>query len=417
MGPVAGVPVHAGLPAVPAIETEKAVEAKQKLDLVFVMDCTGSMGSYIQAAKQNIQNIVGRLSSQEGYDLRFGLVAYRDHPPQDQTFVSKAFPFCVALQQMQANLRTLSANGGGDGPEAVEAGLQAALELDWRDTATKVVVLIADAPPHGLGESGDGFPNGAPTGVDPLQVLDTMSMRGITVYSVGCQPALGHYQFATDFMIAVAERTNGQAVALGSAAALADVILGASIEEADLEVLSREVEQQVKTLQRERPDLDEEHQMELVYRSLQSKGRKTRQMKSTKLTSAHVDLVSKAATLSEARESLEKAAPVCRSVSPPLEALRKAEGGSMLPRSLARKKKSLSSLKAYHPSEASPGTLRSLSSASALSFYDTTGAVETVEDTLEIEEALHDAVETVEDTVSYEQVTRMYGKAKKSGRW
>jgi hypothetical protein len=31
-----------------------------------------------------------------------------------------------------------------------------ALNMDWREEASKMVVLIADAPPHGIGEYGDG---------------------------------------------------------------------------------------------------------------------------------------------------------------------------------------------------------------------------------------------------------------------
>lgn len=42
------------------------------------------------------------------------------------------------------------ASGGGDGPEAVTAGMAATLtELEWRREASKMVVLVADAPPHG----------------------------------------------------------------------------------------------------------------------------------------------------------------------------------------------------------------------------------------------------------------------------
>lgn len=39
-----------------------------------------------------------------------------------------------------------------------------ALEMAWRPNATKMVVIIADAPPHGIGEHGDGFPEGSPCG-------------------------------------------------------------------------------------------------------------------------------------------------------------------------------------------------------------------------------------------------------------
>ena len=42
--------------------------------------------------------------------------------------------------------------GRGDGPEAVTAALKATIELDWRPAASKMAVLIADAPAHGIGE-------------------------------------------------------------------------------------------------------------------------------------------------------------------------------------------------------------------------------------------------------------------------
>ena len=86
---------------------------KKILDLVFVMDCTGSMGQYINAAKTNIQSIVSRIIQQADADVRFGLVAYRDHPPQDSTFVTKVFGFTREMSEMQSYLDGLSASGGG----------------------------------------------------------------------------------------------------------------------------------------------------------------------------------------------------------------------------------------------------------------------------------------------------------------
>jgi len=304
--------------AVPPPPPTAPSDKNPDLDLLFLMDATGSMGSYIQAAKQNIVQISNRLASAEGYNVRFGLVAYRDHPPQDHTYVTNAFPFTSDVTTMHRNLATLSAQGGGDGPEAVEAGLQAALEQSWRDTAMKVVVLIADAPPHGLGESGDGFPEGAPTGVDPLEVLDAMSSRGICVYAVGCQPALSRYNFATDFMIAAAERTNGQAIALGSAAALADVIMGASVEEMDLQAITSVIEQEVMHWRTAEPELDEGELLSRATQGLQSKGIRTRQMKTSTLTSATASHVSRASTLKEAKASLSSVSvpPATRGSAP-----------------------------------------------------------------------------------------------------
>jgi hypothetical protein len=89
--------------------------------------------------------------------IRFGLIAFRDHPPQDMTYVTKSFGFTSDISVMQQNLSSLVASGGGDGPEAQTAALAAALDLKWARNAIKMVVLITDAPPHGLREAGDGF--------------------------------------------------------------------------------------------------------------------------------------------------------------------------------------------------------------------------------------------------------------------
>jgi hypothetical protein len=197
-------------------------------DLVFVQDCTGSQGSYISSATKNIQLICdniyqsGKLQARE--DLRVGLVAFRDHPPQDHTYVTRNFGFSSDIDKVHRDLSSLYASGGGDGPEAVTAALAEALKMDWREQASKMIVLIADAPPHGIGEYGDGefdssrsfflkkekgppspplrgletcihiiytsssvffwksgFDEGSPDGNDPLVLARQMATRGITL--------------------------------------------------------------------------------------------------------------------------------------------------------------------------------------------------------------------------------------------
>merc|ERR1719482_2431410 len=233
-----------------------------------------------------------QLSEAEACDARFGLVADRDHAPQDTTFVTRVFDFTADAATFQQHVDWMSAQGGGDGPEAVAASLAACVAMPWRPAATKVVVHIADAPPHGLGERGDGFPDGAPDGVDPLVVLDQMSMTGITIYSVGCQPALSQYRYATEFFIAAAQRTNGQAVSLASAGALADVILGASVEEMDLEALTQQVQRMAEEWRSAEPTLADAELERRVYDELQSRGTRTRQMGGDRLKSVNSHLVS-----------------------------------------------------------------------------------------------------------------------------
>lgn len=98
--------------------------------------------------------------------------------------------FTAQVNEMRSWLQQCQASGGGDGPEAVADGLHAALKLSWRPESTKICVLIADAPPHGLDPSRDGFPNGCPNGLDPVQIVRQMAEERITLYSVGVEPPI-----------------------------------------------------------------------------------------------------------------------------------------------------------------------------------------------------------------------------------
>ncbi|KAF7298934.1 hypothetical protein MIND_00841400 [Mycena indigotica] len=220
-------------------------DGRKMLDLVFIQDCTGSQGSYISSATKNIEQISGaiyesgKLQSRE--DLRVGLVAFRDHPPQDHTYVTKNFGFSSDIAKVQKDLSTLYASGGGDGPEAVTAAMFEALNMDWRPEASKMVVLIADAPPHGIGEYGDGFDDGSPDNNDPLQLARVMASRGITLFFVACEPALSGYSYATDFYRAITNITSGLMLPLTTADLLAHAIVGSVLENLDMERLVREV--------------------------------------------------------------------------------------------------------------------------------------------------------------------------------
>jgi len=125
----------------------RIAERPRALDLAFVIDVTGSMGDELRYLTDEFEHIVERIEAgYPGVDLRFGLVAYRDHGDQ---FVVQRHDFTRSAQEMQRRLRALRAQGGGDYPEAMDEALEAALDLDWRTgTAARVAFLVADAPPH-----------------------------------------------------------------------------------------------------------------------------------------------------------------------------------------------------------------------------------------------------------------------------
>eukprot|EP00735_Rhodelphis_limneticus_P000457 TRINITY_DN1075_c0_g1::TRINITY_DN1075_c0_g1_i1::g.29978::m.29978 TRINITY_DN1075_c0_g1::TRINITY_DN1075_c0_g1_i1::g.29978 ORF type:complete len:429 (-),score=91.10,sp/Q6B9X6/VWKA_DICDI/35.86/5e-17,VWA_2/PF13519.1/2.4e-13,VWA/PF00092.23/2e-08,Med25_VWA/PF11265.3/0.0072,OmpA/PF00691.15/0.048 TRINITY_DN1075_c0_g1_i1:337-1521(-) len=290
---------------------DKAPMAPLMLDLVFISDCTGSMGSYIASAQGNIRSIATKIVQSEKCDVRFGLVCYRDHPPQDSTFVTRVFPFTASVDQMKKNVDWMAASGGGDGPEAVADGLHEALHLPYRPNATKFVVLIADAPPHGLGESGDGFPNGCPDGHDPIKIAREMALNGITLYAVGCEPALASYRHARTFLKSIADITGGQAINLGSSALLADLIMGGAQEEIALEMLMDDVQKEIEA---EEPELDASKYTEdvskdiasRVAKKLQTRGVRAKQLECDGYLEASHNYYKEAKSLHDAADRMKK---------------------------------------------------------------------------------------------------------------
>ncbi|CAF4518435.1 unnamed protein product, partial [Rotaria magnacalcarata] len=59
----------------------------------------------------------------------------------------------------------------------------------WQQSAVKIALLITDAPPHGLSSTiHDNFPDGDPSGHDPIECAALHAERSITLYTIGCEP-------------------------------------------------------------------------------------------------------------------------------------------------------------------------------------------------------------------------------------
>ena len=87
-------------------------EFENLVDILFVVDSTGSMSSYIRNSIFTICKIVEKFKKQE-YDLKFSLCDYRDHPPQETTYVTHFDDLCSGKMIVE-KLNKLSAVGGGD---------------------------------------------------------------------------------------------------------------------------------------------------------------------------------------------------------------------------------------------------------------------------------------------------------------
>lgn len=120
---------------------------RPRLDLVFLIDATGSMGDEIAKLKTSMRAMSQQISQLPGQpDICYGLVAYRD---RGDAFLTRTHDFTDDLGAFQNVLARVQAGGGGDTPEALNEALHETVHgLSWRADAARLVVLVADAPPH-----------------------------------------------------------------------------------------------------------------------------------------------------------------------------------------------------------------------------------------------------------------------------
>jgi len=149
----------------------------KRVEVVFVLDTTGSMGGLIHAAKEKIWSIASTLAqAQQAPEISMGLVAYRD---RGDAYVTQVVDLNRDLDSMYVKLMDFAADGGGDGPEAVNEALEAAVNrMSWsQDQSTyKVVFLVGDAPPHMDYQDDAKYP----------QVVAAAAAKGIVVNTIQC---------------------------------------------------------------------------------------------------------------------------------------------------------------------------------------------------------------------------------------
>lgn len=116
------------------------------LDVVFVVDVTGSMDWVIEEVNDRIFTIVDTVRSLVPV-TRLGIVAYRDF--NDTEFVTKVQPLTFSTAKLQRFVANTEAKGGGSLHEAIDAAIDTAIEsAGWRVESKKVIILIGDAPAH-----------------------------------------------------------------------------------------------------------------------------------------------------------------------------------------------------------------------------------------------------------------------------
>ena len=144
--------------------------ANKEVDILYLIDATGSMDKEIKAAKTHVIHIFEELKNNyKDYKFQFGAVFYRD---QIDSIGDKNeyFPLTEDMKDLKNNISKIVPDGGGDIPEDWVAGYKIALnDIKWRD-GIKLIIHIADAGAHGVEYSkNDNYPDEGPKLTELIQ--------------------------------------------------------------------------------------------------------------------------------------------------------------------------------------------------------------------------------------------------------
>ena len=152
--------------------------AINEFDIVFIIDATGSMSSYIEAAKSEAKNISEELSKKfPDMDFQYGYVFYRD-PIDSKGDKHEIINLTNDVNSLPEQISKIAAYGGGDLPEDwVGAYKKVNEEINWRN-GNKAIFHLADAGAHGkLFSTDDHYPDEEQKLINELEILSTKKIK------------------------------------------------------------------------------------------------------------------------------------------------------------------------------------------------------------------------------------------------
>lgn len=178
-------------------EQRKSTKKAPRLDVVFAIDATGSMGDEIEVIKKEVWTIANELiSGKPTPDIRFGLVFYKDK--SDGAELVRSTPLTRDVDEIHSLLMSARVGGGGDGPEHVGRGLHEAVGMEWdtADGVSRTIYLVGDAVGHSYQDH------------TIASALSQAAQKNITIHAIGAsgiESGGGDEQFAM-----IASRTDGR---------------------------------------------------------------------------------------------------------------------------------------------------------------------------------------------------------------
>ena len=165
------------------------------LDIIYMIDSTGSMGSSIRGVKNKCIEILDKFKENKdlkNYSIQFGGVFYRD--PVDNKEDIHEFQPLGNVEDLKIKMNSIDAKGGGDTPEDWVGAYKIALDEDdmkWRKNSVKIIIHIADAGAHTLRFSkGDKKHNKPEYEIGLVNLIKKCAEDNITIFGfqIGNKP-------------------------------------------------------------------------------------------------------------------------------------------------------------------------------------------------------------------------------------
>jgi Mg-chelatase subunit ChlD len=138
---------------IPWTKIEETPPQKTKMnwsvDVMFAIDCTGSMSGEIEGVKNAVIDFANIIDS-DGIAIRLGLIEYRDRVIGEEPVLHKfdGNVFTDKSAQFREQVACLKASGGGPEPESTFDAILIALNSIEDASRTNALVVITDAPPR-----------------------------------------------------------------------------------------------------------------------------------------------------------------------------------------------------------------------------------------------------------------------------
>lgn len=134
------------------IETEYYEEGK-KIDVYFILDCSGSMQTVVEQTKQGLKLLADKVFEKFGDDAKIGLIAYGDYNCFDSNNrVKNEIPLSTKDEyesKVDAALARVKASGNNYNQEAIDLARES-IKREGREDSEKYIILIGDGLAYGV---------------------------------------------------------------------------------------------------------------------------------------------------------------------------------------------------------------------------------------------------------------------------